>query len=59
MTELTTGGRDPELSEALNAGLDEYNFAATGTSGADQDVFSVKVTDDAGAIPRPSPTTAR
>ncbi|MEY9926576.1 GNAT superfamily N-acetyltransferase [Catenulispora sp. GP43] len=49
-TTLTTGGRDQELSEALNAGLDEYNFAATGTTKADQDVFSVKVTDDAGAI---------
>jgi len=47
---LTTGGHDPELSAALNAGLDEYNFAATGTSKKDQDVFSVKVTDEAGAI---------
>lgn len=50
LTTLTTGGRDPELSEALEAGLDEFNFAATGTTKADQDVFSVKVTDDAGAI---------
>jgi ribosomal protein S18 acetylase RimI-like enzyme len=50
MARLTTGGRDPELAEALDAGLDEYNFAATGTSKKDQDVFSVKVTDDAGAI---------
>ena len=50
MTHLTTGGHDPELSAALDAGLDEYNFAATGTSKKDQDAFSVKVTDEAGAI---------
>lgn len=50
MTSLTTGGRDPELSEVLSAGLDEYNFAATGTTAQDQDAFSVKVTDDSGAV---------
>lgn len=47
---LTTGGPDPELSAVLDAGLDEYNFAATGTSKADQGSFSVKVVDEAGAI---------
>jgi hypothetical protein len=35
---------DPELAEVLDKGLDEYNFAATGTSEQDQGSFSVKVT---------------
>ncbi|NUP47888.1 MAG: GNAT family N-acetyltransferase [Catenulispora sp.] len=48
--QLTTGGRDPELAAVLDAGLDEYNFAATGTSKADQDAFTVKVVDDAGVV---------
>ena len=30
--ELSVGDRDPELAEVLDKGLDEYNFAATGTS---------------------------
>ncbi|GAA1974296.1 GNAT family N-acetyltransferase [Catenulispora subtropica] len=47
---LTTGGADPELAAVLDAGLDEYNFAATGTTKEDQDRFSVKVVDDAGEI---------
>jgi GNAT superfamily N-acetyltransferase len=50
MTRLTTGGRDAELAAVLDAGLDEFNFAATGTTKEDQDQFSVKVVDDAGAI---------
>lgn len=50
MTHLTTGGRDAELAAVLDAGLDEYNFAATGTTKEDQDQFSVKVVDDAGEI---------
>ncbi|MBR7833062.1 GNAT family N-acetyltransferase [Actinospica durhamensis] len=47
---LTTGGQDAELAAVLDAGLDEYNFAATGTGKADQGQFSVKVVDEAGAI---------
>ena len=42
--ELSVGDRDPELAEVLDKGLDEYNFAATGTSEKDQGSFSVKVT---------------
>lgn len=49
-TRLITGGDDPELSAVLDAGLDEYNFAATGTSRADRESFSVKVLDEAGGI---------
>jgi hypothetical protein len=30
---LSIGDRDPELADVLDKGLDEYNFAATGTSG--------------------------
>jgi ribosomal protein S18 acetylase RimI-like enzyme len=48
--QLITGDRDPELNEVLDKGLDEYNFAATGTTAADQSHFSVKVVDDSGAI---------
>lgn len=48
--QLITGGQDPELAAVLDAGLDAYNFAATGTSKADQGHFSVKVVDDAGGI---------
>jgi hypothetical protein len=29
---LSVGDRDPGLAEVLDRGLDEYNFAATGTS---------------------------
>ena len=47
---LTVGDRDPELAEALDKGLDEFNFAATGTSEQDQSAFSVKVTGADGAI---------
>jgi ribosomal protein S18 acetylase RimI-like enzyme len=47
---LSVGGRDPELTEVLDQGLDEYNFAATGTSAGDQDSFSVKVTGAGGQI---------
>jgi hypothetical protein len=36
---LSVGDRDPEV-------LDEYNFAATGTTEKDQGSFSVKVTGD-------------
>ena len=41
---LSVGDRDPGLAEVLDKGLDEYNFAATGTSEKDQGSFSVKVT---------------
>ena len=47
---LSVGGRDPELAEVLDKGLDEYNFAATGTSEKDQGSFSVKVTGTDGEI---------
>ncbi len=47
---LTVGGRDAGLAAVLDAGLDAYNFAATGTSSADQGHFSVKVVDEAGEI---------
>ena len=48
--QLITGGRDAELAAVLDAGLDEYNFAATGTTKADQDRFSVTVVDGDGAV---------
>jgi GNAT superfamily N-acetyltransferase len=47
---LSVGDRDPELAGVLDKGLDEYNFAATGTSEQDQGSFSVKVSDTDGAI---------
>jgi GNAT superfamily N-acetyltransferase len=47
---LITGDEDPALAAVLDAGLDEYNFAATGTSQADQGSFSVKVVDKTGGI---------
>ncbi|MFC4911843.1 GNAT family N-acetyltransferase [Actinomadura gamaensis] len=47
---LITGDRDPELIGILDAGLDAYNFAATGTTAADQSHFSVKALDDAEEI---------
>ncbi|HWG27390.1 GNAT family N-acetyltransferase [Actinospica sp.] len=47
---LAVGDRDPGLAEVLDKGLDEYNFAATGTSRADQSAFSVKVTEADGEI---------
>lgn len=47
---LSVGGRDPELAEVLDKGLDEYNFAATGTSDKDHGSFSVKVTGAGGEI---------
>jgi GNAT superfamily N-acetyltransferase len=47
---LSVGDRDPELAEVLDKGLDEYNFAATGTSAKDQGSFSVKVTGPDGEI---------
>ncbi len=47
---LSVGDRDPELAEVLDKGLDEYNFAATGTSEQDQGSFSVKVTRANGEI---------
>ena len=36
---LRVGDRDPELAEVLEKGLDEHNFAATGTSEKDQGLF--------------------
>jgi hypothetical protein len=47
---LSVGGRDPELASILDRGLDEYNFAATGTSESDRDSFSVKLTGTDGEI---------
>jgi hypothetical protein len=47
---LSIGDRDPNLAEILDRGLDEYNFAATGTSKADQDSFSIKVSTPTGEI---------
>ena len=47
---VSVGDRDPELAEVLDKGLDEYNFAATGTSAKDQGSFSVKVTGADGEI---------
>lgn len=47
---LSVGDRDPELAEVLDKGLDEHNFAATGTSEKDQGSFSVKVTGADGEI---------
>jgi GNAT superfamily N-acetyltransferase len=47
---LITGGQDPALVAVLDAGPDEFNFAATGTSKADQGSFSVKVVDENGEI---------
>jgi GNAT superfamily N-acetyltransferase len=48
--QLIAGDHDPELAAVLEAGLDEHNFAATGTSKADQGSFSVKVLDETGQI---------
>jgi GNAT superfamily N-acetyltransferase len=47
---LSIGDRDLELAEVLDKGLDEYNFAATGTTKEDQGSFSVKVTGADGEI---------
>ena len=47
---VSVGHRDPELNERLSEGLDEVNFAATGTSAADQTSLSVKVVDEAGEL---------
>lgn len=45
---LTTGERDDELNERLNAELIAFNAAPTDS--APRDMFSVKVTDDAGEL---------
>ena len=47
---VSVGNRDPELNEQLSKGLDEVNFAATGTSAADQTSLSVKVVDESGEL---------
>lgn len=47
---LSVGDGDKELGEQLSAGLDEVNFAATGTTAADQGELSVKVLDDDGEL---------
>lgn len=47
---LSVGDRDAELAEVLEKGLDEHNFAATGTSERDQGSFSVKVSRADGEI---------
>ncbi|GHG16499.1 MULTISPECIES: GNAT family N-acetyltransferase [Streptomyces] len=46
-TGLTVGGRDPDLTKLLDRGLDAYNFAATGTTAADQGELSVRALDPA------------
>ncbi|MFD5766549.1 GNAT family N-acetyltransferase [Streptomyces sp. NPDC127049] len=46
-TGLTVGDRDPELTKILDAGLDAYNFAATGTTDEDQGELSVRAVDPA------------
>jgi GNAT superfamily N-acetyltransferase len=48
--EVHVGHRDPELSALLSDGLDEVNFAATGTSAADQTSLTVKVVDESGEL---------
>jgi GNAT superfamily N-acetyltransferase len=45
---LTTGERDAELNERLSDELDAFNTAATGA--ADRGTFSVKITDESGAL---------
>jgi GNAT superfamily N-acetyltransferase len=47
---MSVGHRDLELNELLSKGLDEFNFAATGTSAADQTSLTVKVVDEAGQL---------
>jgi ribosomal protein S18 acetylase RimI-like enzyme len=47
---LSVGGRDSELASILDKGLDEYNFAATGTSENDRDSFSVRLAGADGEI---------
>ncbi|MER7764439.1 GNAT family N-acetyltransferase [Streptomyces sp. NPDC097619] len=48
--ELRVGHSDTELSARLSDGLDEINFAATGTTAADQGSLSVKAVDAAGEL---------
>lgn len=45
---LITGARDTELNDRLTAELIAFNADATGS--AERDMFSVKVTDDAGEL---------
>jgi len=45
---LTVGGRDTELDDRLTEELVAFNTAATGA--ADRSAFSVKVSDEAGAL---------
>lgn len=49
-TALSVGHQDRELAERLSQGLDEVNFAATGTAPADQGALSVKAVDEAGEL---------
>lgn len=49
-TQVIIGHRDPDLSDQLNKGLDEYNFPATGTTAEDQTVLSVKAVDESGEL---------
>lgn len=44
---LTVGGRDPEPAKLLDAGLDAYDLAATGTTVEDQGELSVRAVDPA------------
>ncbi|MEU2182235.1 GNAT family N-acetyltransferase [Streptomyces thermolilacinus] len=49
-TALSVGHQDRELAERLSKGLDEVNFAATGTTPADQGALSVRAVDEAGEL---------
>ncbi|OEJ97653.1 GNAT family N-acetyltransferase [Streptomyces thermolilacinus SPC6] len=49
-TALSVGHQDRELAERLSTGLDEVNFAATGTTPADQGALSVRAVDEAGEL---------
>ncbi|MEV2202355.1 GNAT family N-acetyltransferase [Streptomyces fradiae] len=49
-TALSVGHEDHDLAERLSKGLDAYNFAATGTSLADQGALSVRAVDGAGGL---------
>ena len=48
--QLSVGHRDAELNEQLSRGLDEFNFAATGTTAQDQTSLTVKVVDEDGEL---------
>ncbi|MFE1578329.1 GNAT family N-acetyltransferase [Streptomyces fradiae] len=49
-TALSVGHEDRDLAERLSKGLDAYDFAATGTSLADQGALSVRAVGGAGGL---------